>query len=62
MDVRIVPTSDTAWIKHDGNGKCPVDINAMVEVETYTPRIPTNTRYVAGKIAWHLVKFYRVVS
>lgn len=50
------------WFKHDGSGKCPVDINAMVIVETYTPRIPSEREYRAGGLAWHLIKFYKVVK
>jgi len=50
------------WIKHDGSSKCPVNIELSVEVETYTPRIPSTTSYRAGSLAWHLVKFYRVIK
>ena len=50
------------WTKHDGHGKCPVNHDAMVVVETYTPRIPSDKQYRAGSLAWHLVKFYKVVT
>jgi hypothetical protein len=50
------------WVKHDGTGKCPVHHDALVVIETYTPRIPSDKQYRAGSLAWHLVKFYKVVS
>ena len=50
------------WTKHDGSSKCPEDINATVIVETYTPRIPSERKYRAGGLMWHLVKFYKVVK
>lgn len=50
------------WVKHDGQGKCPVHHDLNVMVETYTPRIPSDKQYRAGSLAWHLVKFYKVVD
>ena len=50
------------WLKHDGSGKCPTHHDAVVIVETYTPRIPSERKYRAGGLAWHLVKFYKVVQ
>lgn len=50
------------WVKHDGSGKCPVHHDTLVVIETYTPRIPSDKQYRAGKLAWHLVKFYKVVT
>lgn len=59
MDIPV--EHNDGWIKHNGLSKCPVDINAIVVVETYTPRIPSDKEYVAGKLAWYLVKFYKVI-
>jgi len=50
------------WVKHTGMGGCPVHHDSMVIVETYTPRIPSDKQYRAGSLAWHLVKFYKVVE
>lgn len=50
------------WLKHDGSGKCPISHDATVIVETYTPRIPSERKYRAGTLAWHLIKFYKVVD
>ena len=46
------------WNKHDGSIECPVDKDATVEVETWTPHKVKTKAYM---ILWKNVKFYRVV-
>jgi hypothetical protein len=47
------------WHKHDGSLECPVDKEAMVEVETWTPTKIIQKAYV---LHWKSVKFYRVID
>ena len=47
------------WHKHDGSLECPVDKEAMVEVETWTPNKIIQKAY---QLHWKSVKFYRVID
>ena len=47
------------WQKHDGSIECPVDKNAIVEVETWTPNKIVQK---ANNLHWKSVKFYRVIQ
>jgi hypothetical protein len=47
------------WHKHDGSIECPVDKDATVEVETWTPHKVKTKAYM---ILWKNVKFYRVIQ
>lgn len=45
------------WFKHDGSATCPVPLDTMVTIETWTPDNPMKK---ASDVNWSCVKFYRV--
>lgn len=47
------------WQKHDGSIECPIDKEATVEVETWTPNKVVNK---ANNLNWQYVKFYRIIK
>lgn len=48
------------WTKHDGSRECPVPMDRIVQVETWTKH--THITYLAKEINWRAVKFYRIVE
>jgi hypothetical protein len=44
------------WVKHDGSAHCPVEVDTVVEIETWTTRTVIKA---AKNIDWLFVKWYR---
>lgn len=51
--------TQSAWLKHDGSIECPVDKEAVIQVETWNMH-PIITK--AYMLHWKSVKFYRVIA
>jgi hypothetical protein len=48
------------WLKHDGSFQCPVESDAIVEIETWTKS--GNVIKPAHQINWLCVKFYKIIK
>ena len=48
------------WTKHDKSRECPVPLDSIVQVETYTKH--NHITYLAKDLNWSAIKYYRIVE
>jgi hypothetical protein len=48
------------WVKHDKSRVCPVPLDSIVQVETWTKH--NHITYLARDLNWSAIKYYKVIE